>query len=119
MWGMSTEAVPSRPDRRTSGRGSRRDGRKNAYTMRELGKLTEEQVSRIDRPVPVTSNGRPVAWLVPLTASESRRAEMIAEGRLEPRRREDLEAWSSQPAAEPGESTLSEILLALREHERA
>lgn len=115
---MTAEAVPSRSDRRTNGRKSRRDVRKNAYTMRELGKLTAEQVSQIDRPVPVTSNGRPVAWLVPLTPSESRRAEMIAEGRMQPRRREDLEAWSPQPAAEPGESTLSEILLALREHER-
>lgn len=85
--------------------------------MRELGKLTAEQVSRLDRPVPVTSKGRPVAWLVPLTPSEARRAQMIAEGRLEPRRREDLQAWAPLPAAEAQESTLSEILTAMRRYE--
>jgi antitoxin (DNA-binding transcriptional repressor) of toxin-antitoxin stability system len=87
-------------------------------TMRELGKLSAEQVARIDHPVPVTSNGRPVAWLVPLTASERRRAEMIATGELEPRRREDLDAWRSQPGADSEESTLSEILAAIRRRER-
>jgi antitoxin (DNA-binding transcriptional repressor) of toxin-antitoxin stability system len=101
-----------RGDRRTRG-----EGAKSSYTMRELGKLTAEQVRHIDRPVPVTSNGIPVAWLVPLTPSEIRRAEMIAAGRLEPRRREDLSAWSPQPGVS-GESTLSEILLALREQDR-
>jgi prevent-host-death family protein len=88
--------------------------------MRELGKLTVEQVSGIDHPVPVTSNGRPVAWLVPMSPSERRRAEMIAEGTLEPRRREDLTAWSPEPpsAREENESILSELLLAMREQER-
>ncbi len=89
-----------------------------ALTMRELGKLTVEQVAGIDHPVPVTSNGSPVAWLVPLTAAERRRAELIAAGRLEPRRRDDLEAWQSLPAAEPGQSTLTEILEAMRAQER-
>ena len=86
--------------------------------MRELGKLSAEEVARIDHPVPVTSNGRPVAWLVPLTSRERRRAEMVAAGELEPRRREALEAWRPQPAAGPGESTLSEILAAMRRLER-
>jgi antitoxin (DNA-binding transcriptional repressor) of toxin-antitoxin stability system len=115
---MTPRTGPTRPDRRAGGGKGGQDVRKTAYTMRELGKLTAEQVRQIDRPVPVTSNGQPVAWLVPLTQSESRRAQMIADGRLEPRRREDLEAWSPQPAAEPGEPTLSEILRALREHDR-
>jgi antitoxin (DNA-binding transcriptional repressor) of toxin-antitoxin stability system len=91
---------------------------KPALTMRELGKLSAEQVAQIDHPVPVTSNGRPVAWLVPLTPGERRRAEMIAAGELEPRRREDLEAWRPQPAESPGEATLSEILAAMRSLER-
>jgi hypothetical protein len=50
-------------------------------------------------------------------AAERRRAELIATGRLEPRRREDLEAWSPEPASAT-ESTLSELLLALREQDR-
>ena len=89
--------------------------------MRELGKLTVEQVASIDHPVPVTSNGRPVAWLVPMSSGERRRAEMIAEGTLEPRRREDLGAWKPGPATtgqDEAESTLSELLLAMREQER-
>jgi len=86
--------------------------------MRELGKLSAEEVARIDHPVPVTSNGRPVAWLVPLTPSERRRAEMIAAGELEPRRREDLEAWRPQSAVGPDEPTLSEILAAMRRLDR-
>jgi antitoxin (DNA-binding transcriptional repressor) of toxin-antitoxin stability system len=86
--------------------------------MRELGKLTVDQVAAIDHPVPVTSNGSPVAWLVPLTATERRRAELIAAGRLEPRRREDLEGWQPLPSVRAGESTLTEILEAMREQER-
>jgi antitoxin (DNA-binding transcriptional repressor) of toxin-antitoxin stability system len=84
--------------------------------MRELGKLTAEQVSAIEHPVPVTSNGRPVAWLVPMTASERKRAELIATGRLEPRRR-DLVRWRTLPAITDGPS-LSEILLEMRDQER-
>lgn len=86
--------------------------------MRELGKLTVDQVAEIDHPVPVTSNGTPVAWLVPLTPSERRRAELIAAGRLEPRRRDDLDAWQPLPPVADGESTLSEILQAMRDQER-
>lgn len=86
--------------------------------MRELGKLSADQVALIDHPVPVTSNGVPVAWLVPLTASERRRAEMIAAGQLEPRRREDLDAWRPIPSSSDGEAVLSEILAAMRQQER-
>jgi prevent-host-death family protein len=86
--------------------------------MRELGKLTVDQVNEIDHPVPVTSNGKPVAWLVPVTPAERRRAELIAAGRLEPRRRDDLEAWQPLPSMADSESTLSEILDAMRGQER-
>jgi antitoxin (DNA-binding transcriptional repressor) of toxin-antitoxin stability system len=86
-------------------------------TMRELGKLTAEQLKEIDHPIPVTSNGVPVAWLAPLTAGERRRAELIAEGRLRPRRREDLPSWRPLPPVEDGPS-LSELLADLREQER-
>ncbi|MEU7896225.1 type II toxin-antitoxin system prevent-host-death family antitoxin [Nonomuraea sp. NPDC049152] len=85
--------------------------------MRELGKLSADDMAAIDHPVPVTSNGRPVAWLVPLGPSERLRAELIASGDIVPRRREDLDAWQPAPAVE-GEPTLSEILLAMREQER-
>lgn len=101
-------------------RGSRRQSGDDIHsvTMRELGKLTAEQVNRLDHPVPVTSNGLPVAWLVPLTRGERRRAEMIAEGRLRPGRPQGLEGWSPLPQVEEG-PTLSELLLEMREQERA
>ncbi len=85
--------------------------------MRQLGKLTAEQVAGIDHPVPVTSNGEPIAWLVPLTAGERRRAQMIAAGELRPRRREDLGGWRPLPPVTDGPS-LSEILAQLRASER-
>jgi antitoxin (DNA-binding transcriptional repressor) of toxin-antitoxin stability system len=85
--------------------------------MRQLGKLTAEQVERLTHPVPVTSNGLPVAWLVPLTPGERRRAELIAAGRLRPGRPQGLAGWVPLPPAE-GEPTLSELLLAMRDQER-
>lgn len=46
--------------------------------MRELGKLTVDQANEVDRPVSAGhSNGKPVAWLVPLTAAERRRLELF------------------------------------------
>ena len=89
----------------------------HSISMRQLGKLTAEQVSRFSHPVPVTSNGRPVAWLVPMTASERRRAEMIAAGELRPRRREDLAGWAPLPPVTDGPA-LSEVLAELRALER-
>lgn len=86
--------------------------------MRELGKLTADQVDRLDHPVPVTNNGIPVAWLVPLTASERRRAEMITAGRIRPRRLQGLAGWSPLPAATSG-PTLSQLLLEMREQEHS
>lgn len=86
--------------------------------MRELGKLTADQVSHISQPVPVTSNGLPVAWLVPLSSGERRRAELVAAGRLIPGRPEGLAGWSPLPASEDGPS-LSEVLVNMRQQERA
>ena len=89
----------------------------DAVTMRELSKLTAEQVTQLDHPVPITNNGLPVAWLVPLTASERRRAEMILAGRLRPRKRYD---YSPLPLLQPMDDgpSLSEILLEMRGRER-
>ena len=117
---MATDAEASRRPRKASSRARAREPREPilALTMRELGKLTVDQVNEIDHPVPVTSNGKPVAWLVPLTPAERHRAELIASGRLEPRHRDDLEAWRPLPPAADTESTLTEILNAMREQER-
>lgn len=89
-----------------------------SLTMRELGKLTADQVGRIDHPMPVTSSGRPVAWLVPLSASERRRAEMIVEGRLRPSRVDGLAGHVPLPPVTDG-PPLSEVLLEMREQERS
>ncbi len=93
------------------------DDEVTTLTMRELGKLTADQVSRLDHPVPVTSNGLPVAWLVPLTPSERRRAELIARGRLRPRRVRGSSTWTPLSPIEDG-PTLSELLLEMRGQER-
>lgn len=86
-----------------------------SLTMRELGKLTAEQVSHLDHPVPVTNNGLPVAWLVPLSPSERRRAELITAGRLRPRRLQGLVHPLPEITDGP---TLSELLLEMRGQER-
>lgn len=87
-------------------------------TMRELGKLSAEQVKQLDQPVVVTNNGLPIAWLVPLSPSERRRAEMIASGRLKPARNpRGLAGWTPHPAI-PGLPPLSEVLLEMRAQER-
>ncbi|NGN69306.1 type II toxin-antitoxin system Phd/YefM family antitoxin [Streptomyces sp. A7024] len=85
--------------------------------MRELGKLTAEDMEALEHPVPVTNHGRPVAWLVPMDAGERRRAELIAAGRLRPatvpealRRRRPL-------PSRPDGASLSEALVEMRESE--
>ncbi|KAA2261246.1 hypothetical protein F0L68_17420 [Solihabitans fulvus] len=87
-------------------------------TMRELGKLTADQVGRLDRAVPITNNGLPVAWLLPLTPGERRRAELIATGRLRPSHTQGLSGWTPLPPVEDG-PTLSELLVEMRAQERA
>jgi antitoxin (DNA-binding transcriptional repressor) of toxin-antitoxin stability system len=86
-------------------------------SMRELTKLTVEVVRRFDHPVQITNNGLPVAWLVPLTPSEQRRAELIAAGRLRPGRHRGLADLLPLPPVPDGPS-LSELLLEMREQER-
>lgn len=86
-----------------------------AVTMRELSKLTADQLAKIDHAVPVTNNGLPVAWLVPLSPGERRRADLIARGRLRPGRR--TAKWSPLPAPEDGPA-LSEVLMTMRAQER-
>jgi prevent-host-death family protein len=85
--------------------------------MLELGKLTADQVDQLDHPVTVTNNGLPVAWLVPLSASERRRAKLISTGRLRPGRPEGLAGWTPLPAVEDG-PTLSDVLAEMRDQER-
>jgi antitoxin (DNA-binding transcriptional repressor) of toxin-antitoxin stability system len=85
--------------------------------MRQLGKLTAEQVEHIAEPVPVTNHGRLIAWLVPLNPAERHRAELVATGRLQPGRPEGLTGWRPLPPRTDG-TTLTEALLELRERER-
>jgi prevent-host-death family protein len=87
-------------------------------SMRELTKLTVELVKRYDEPVQITNNGLPVAWLVPLSESEQRRAELIDAGRLRPGRHRGLADLLPLPPVQDG-PTLSELLLEMRDQERA
>ena len=87
-----------------------------AISMRGLGKLTADQVDQLDHPIPVTNNGLPIAWLVPLAPSERRRAEMIAAGQLRPGRLGKLSTHPLSPLE--GEPTLSELILEMREKAR-
>lgn len=66
--------------------------------------------------MPVTSNGQPVAWLVPMTAAERHRAKLVAAGRLRPGRPEGLTGWRPLPARTDG-VLLSEALAEMREQE--
>lgn len=86
-------------------------------SMRELTKLTVELVRRYDEPVQITNNGLPVAWLVPLSPDEQRRAELIAAGRLRPGRHRGLSDLLPLPPVPDG-PTLSELLLEMRDQER-
>lgn len=85
--------------------------------MRELAKITAEQMARLDHPVPVTSNGLPIAWLVPMTPGERRRAQMVASGDMEPAKRSSLAGWKPLLPVD-GQPPLSEILLEQRARER-
>lgn len=89
----------------------------HSVSMRELGKLTAEEVAGLDHPVPVTSHGRPVAWLVPMSEAERRRAELIAQGRLKPPRVPGgLAGW--QPLPSRGDAvSLADALVEMRERE--
>jgi antitoxin (DNA-binding transcriptional repressor) of toxin-antitoxin stability system len=86
-------------------------------SMRELTKLTVDVVSRFEHPVQITNNGLPVAWLVPLSPSERRRAELVAAGRLRPGRHRGLSDLLPLPPEQDG-PTLTELLMQMRERER-
>jgi len=97
-------------------RAARVDPEQRTISMRDLTKLTKDDLERLTEPVPITSAGIPVAWLIPMTPGERRRAEMIAAGELEPAKRGALAGWQPlQPL--PGERPLSEILLEMRDLE--
>lgn len=87
---------------------------KSVLTMRELGKLTAEQVANITEPVAVTNHGLPVAWLVPLSRAERRHAQMVARGRLRPGRPTTAVPL---PPMQDG-PTLSELLVHMRQQDR-
>jgi|GEM_PF-1465311 len=89
---------------------------KSALTMRQLGKLTADEVAHLDQPISVTSNGRPVAWLVPMTEAQRHRAELVATGRLRPGYPEGLKGWRPLPPREDGLS-LSDALVEMRRRE--
>ena len=74
-------------------------------------------MSQLVRTVPVTNNGVPIAWFVPMTPGERRRAEMIAGGEMGPAKRSGLAGWQPLPALN-GEPALSDILHELRTRER-
>ncbi len=86
----------------------------SVLTMRELGKLTAEQVANITEPVAVTNHGLPVAWLVPLSRAERRHAQMVAGGRLRPGRPTTAVPL---PPMQDG-PTLSELLVLMRQQDR-
>jgi prevent-host-death family protein len=67
----------------------------------------------------VTEHGRPVALLVPLPPEEDQIARLVAEGKMRPAKG-SLGAWLREnpplPAV-PGEKTLTQILLEMRDEE--
>ena len=89
----------------------------DTITMRELGKLSAEQIGQLEHPVRVTNNGLPVAWLVPLSGSQRRRAQLIAAGRIRPRRVDGPPPTPPLQYKTDG-PTLTELLLEMRGQER-
>ncbi len=88
----------------------------STLTMRQLGKLTADDVLHLGQPIPITNNGFPVAWLVPMTEAQRHRAELVATGRLRPGRPEGLKGWQPLPAREDGLS-LSDAVIDMRQRE--
>jgi len=89
----------------------------DSLTTQEVAELTMDQLNHLDHPVPVTKDGQPVAWLTPLSPSQRRRAELIAAGRIRPRKREGPPSRGPLPAITDG-PTLSELLIEMRGQER-
>lgn len=86
--------------------------------IRELRQQASKYLRRVEggETIEVTDRGRPVALLVPIP-QESRRAQLIASGRLRPASGDLLDLGEPLPAVE-GEPLLSEILAQMREDER-
>ena len=86
--------------------------------IRELRQQASKYIRRVENgeTIEVTDRGRPVALLVPIP-HESRRAQLIASGRLRPASGDLLDLGEPLPPAE-GEPLLSEILAQMREDER-
>jgi antitoxin (DNA-binding transcriptional repressor) of toxin-antitoxin stability system len=81
-----------------------------ARVIRELAEAEET--------AEITSRGRVVARLIPLTPAERAFAEMIERGEIIPAaNRSGLAGWKPLPAREDGVS-LSDALIAMREEER-
>lgn len=76
-------------------------------------RLVKEQ----GEPIQITDRGRPVAFLTPVPTGESRYEQLVASGRIRPGKG----SWKDiGPPLErtPGVPLPSEVLAAMREHER-
>lgn len=80
--------------------------------LRNPGRVVEALV-RSGEIARVTRNGELVAWLVPATAAERRRAELIAQGKLRPGRVGGLAGRGRMPRQEAGRP-LSDALSRMR-----
>jgi prevent-host-death family protein len=86
--------------------------------VRELRQRASEYLREVEagETVEITSRGRPVALLVPVPPV-GRRATLIAQGRMRPARGNLLELGDPLEPI-PGQPSPSEVLAAMREHER-
>lgn len=76
------------------------------------------ELAEADETAEITSRGRVVARLIPLTPAERAFAEMIERGEVIPAKNpEGLAGWKPLPPREDGVS-LSDALIAMREEER-
>jgi prevent-host-death family protein len=88
--------------------------------IRELRQNASRYIRLVEErgePIEITDRGRPVAYLTPLPAPASRIEQLRASGRLRPARG----SWKDLgPPLEPtpGAPLPSEVLAAMREHER-
>ena len=95
-----------------------KSGRVGVRELRQNLSVYLDRVKEGER-LEVTEHGRPVALLVPIPPEEDQIARMIAEGRIIPAKgslREWLRENPPLPAL-PGEKTLTQILLEMRDEE--
>ena len=90
--------------------------------IRELRQHASQYIRRVraGETVIVTDRGEPVAELRPVRRTESILDRLIAEGRATPPRGDLAEYLKKHPPApaRPGEPTLTEVLLQMRDEER-